>query len=183
MTGHTIRNRLLTCGDVDLMLTCGCLDFAAVTDVLTEPVHTVWRAFFRMQRELDRVIEAQLAEHRLSHADYTVLSVLAEDDSALRAGAVGDRIGWESSRLAHHLRRMEQRGLVIRTICPSDRRGTMVAITPSGRSAVEAARPGHLEVLRRHLIDQMSPSEVSCFTELGQRVASSVELAMTPANG
>ena len=41
----------------------------------------------------------------------------------LRARELGTEIGWDRSRLSHHLTRMEKRGLVAREECAEDGRG------------------------------------------------------------
>jgi DNA-binding MarR family transcriptional regulator len=143
---------------------------------LGEDEQAMWRAFFDMRRHLDRTLENQLAEFQLSHADYTVLVVLSEADSlGMRVRDLGNRISWESSRLAHHLRRMEQRGLVTRGEHASDRRGTMVLITNAGMSAIRDAAPGHVEAVRRYFVDLLSPTEIEMLTSVCLRVSRAVD--------
>ena len=55
----------------------------------------------------------------------------------LRARELGTEIGWDRSRLSHHLSRMEKRGLVAREECAEDGRGLMVRLTDAGRQAIE----------------------------------------------
>jgi len=136
----------------------------------------MWRAFFYMRRDLERALEAQLAEHGLSHADYTVLVVLSEiEGQTMRVRALGEQISWESSRLAHHLRRMEQRGLVVRSEALDDRRGTMVSLTPAGLRAIRVAAPGHVEAVRRYFIDLLEPDEIELVTSISHRVSAAVQ--------
>jgi len=47
--------------------------------------------------------------------------------------------------------RPEKDGLVARSMCPEDRRGIAVCITPEGRERYEAARPPHRELLAQTL--------------------------------
>lgn len=49
---------------------------------------------------------------------------------------------WEQSGLSHHIGRMERRGLVERSECPTDSRGTVMSL---------AALADVLDTLRRHL--------------------------------
>jgi hypothetical protein len=58
-------------------------------------------------------------------------------------------IGWERSRVSHHVRRMSARGLVACGPPAADRRVTEVALTGRGRQAVEDAAPGHVDLVRR----------------------------------
>lgn len=131
----------------------------------------MWRGFLRMQETLSAALEAQLKEHNLSGADYGVLVVLSETPgTALRVGELGERTRWESSRLAHQLRRMEARGLVRRFSCPADGRGTMVELTPTGLRAIEAAAPGHAEAVRGAFVDRLTDDEMDVVTAIAARV-------------
>ncbi len=142
---------------------------------LDERQQQMWRAFFDMRRHLDKAMEDQLAQHGLSHADYTVLVVMSEaEGQAVQVRVLGERISWESSRLAHHLRRMEGRGLVVRTDHPSDRRGTIVHLTEVGMQAIRRAAPGHAETVRRCFVDLLSDAEIETMTSICRRVSHAV---------
>ena len=131
-----------------------------------------WRGYRRMRRLLDLELARELMQDAgLSEPDYDVLSDLSETpDQRLRLSELADRMLWSRSRLSHHLTRMQQRGLVSREECPSDGRGSIVVLTPAGRRAVEAAAPGHVAAVRRHLIDLLTPDEVAALAALTHRV-------------
>jgi DNA-binding MarR family transcriptional regulator len=59
------------------------------------------------------------------------------------------QIGWERSRVSHHVRRMSARGLVTCGLSAADRRVTEVTLTGRGRQALEEAAPGHVALVRR----------------------------------
>jgi DNA-binding MarR family transcriptional regulator len=121
---------------------------------LDEREARMWRSYVHMQRAIGQAIERQLAEEGLSGADYELLVPLSEaPDHVLRARDLGRGVGWDRSRLAHQLRRMEQRGLVRRFDCPTDARGTMVELTPAGLELITTAAPGHVETVRRCFVD------------------------------
>jgi DNA-binding MarR family transcriptional regulator len=138
---------------------------------LTEREQAMWRGFVQMRRVLDQAIEAQLAEHALSTADYALLVPLSEaPEGVLRPRDLGHVTGWDRSRLAHQLRRMEQRGLVRRFECLTDARGTMVELTPAGRQAIDAAAPGHVQAVRRHFVNLLTPTEIETLTAIAARI-------------
>ena len=138
---------------------------------LTPPELQLWQSFILAQHDLERLISADLASSGLSHADYAVLVALSGGDShGIRVGRLRDWIGWESSRLAHQLRRMEKRGLVDRRPASDDGRGTVVTITDLGRERIVAAAPGHVETVRRHFIELMTPEQRDVLLEVFQRV-------------
>src|SRR5438094_10676393 len=76
----------------------------------------VWQGYLHLNQDLIAVLEQQLTrESGLSGADYRVLVPLSEaPDGFLRARDLGAEIGWDRSRLSHHLSRLENRGLVTR---------------------------------------------------------------------
>jgi DNA-binding MarR family transcriptional regulator len=138
---------------------------------LDEREARMWRAFYDMRRHLEKAIERQLTEVGLSSADYDLLVPLSEaPGEGLRARDLGNHVGWDRSRLSHQLRRMEQRGLITRHDCPTDARGTVIRLSPAGRKIVEVAAPGHVETVRRHFIDLLSPAEMDILTAISTRI-------------
>jgi DNA-binding MarR family transcriptional regulator len=110
-----------------------------------------WLAFMRVQQRLGYEMNRQLqADSELSLADYDVLNALsAVPDECMQVSALAAQIGWERSRLSHHARRMESRGLVASTLVARDRRATLIKLTPAGRRAIVKAAPGHVDLVRR----------------------------------
>ncbi|MEW2592128.1 MarR family transcriptional regulator [Micromonospora aurantiaca] len=139
---------------------------------LDEQEDRAWRGYRRMRRLLDLELARELMQDAgLSEPDYDVLSDLSETpEQRLRLSELADRMLWSRSRLSHHISRMQQRGLVTREECATDGRGSVVVLTPAGRRAVEAAAPGHVAAVRRHLIDRITPAEVAALGTLSQRV-------------
>jgi DNA-binding MarR family transcriptional regulator len=132
----------------------------------------VWRAYRDMNDRLSARLEEQLAcDAGLSGSDYTVLVPLSESPlGVLRARELGTGIGWDRSRLSHHLTRMEKRGLVVREECDEDARGLTVRLTEAGRTAIEGAAPGHVECVRRSFFDLISKNELKTLGAVFDRV-------------
>jgi DNA-binding MarR family transcriptional regulator len=151
----------------------------ATTRWLDEREERAWRGYRRMRRLLDLALARELArDANLSEPDYDVLSDLSETpDQRLRLSELADRMLWSRSRLSHHITRMQQRGLVVREGCPADGRGSIVALTPAGRRAVEAAAPAHVAAVRRHLVDLLTPAEVDALGALTHRVVAHLAAA------
>src|SRR5260221_13014251 len=59
------------------------------------------------------------------------------------------QIGWEGSRVSHHVRRMSARGLVTCGLSAADRRVTEVTLTARGGQAQQEAARGHVGLVRR----------------------------------
>lgn len=131
----------------------------------------MWRSWIDMHRQLDRVLEQNLADAGMSMADFVLLVPLSESvDGQLRARDLGTEAGWDRSRLSHQIRRMEQRGLVERVTCETDARGTFVRLTSQGRAAIEAAAPGHVESVRQNFLDLLTPAEIDLLTVVSEKV-------------
>jgi DNA-binding MarR family transcriptional regulator len=131
-----------------------------------------WRGLMRMQAQLGALLNRELtAATDLSLQDYGVLVALAEQpEGRLRAYELGRELGWEKSRLSHHVARMEGRGLVERRRCPSDQRGMYIGMTERGRQALEAAAPDHVAQVRRAFVDLLTPEQLATLTEITEAV-------------
>jgi DNA-binding MarR family transcriptional regulator len=120
-----------------------------------------WKSFSRMQLQLFALLGREMAADGLSYSDSLVLAGLVDQpDGRLRMSELGRELGWEKSRVSHHVARMEARGLLERQRCPTDQRGWFVAITPEGRAANHAAAPGHVAVVRAHVIDLLTRQQL-----------------------
>ena len=139
---------------------------------LNEREQHVWQAYLHLNRRLSATLEAQLLRDAgLSGADYMVLVPLSEEPGGvLRARELGTDLGWDRSRLSHHVRRREKRGLVAREECSEDGRGLMVRLTDAGRSAIEGAAPEHAETTRRYFFDLVSKDELATLAAVFDRL-------------
>jgi DNA-binding MarR family transcriptional regulator len=119
-----------------------------------------------VRRELQGAFHLQLSrEEGMSAADYAVMVPLSEaQDGQLRTKDLGIALGWDRSRTSHQVTRMAKRGLVIRDLCEGDARGSVVALTPAGRTAIEKAAPKHVALVRQLFFDPLSKDELD---ELG----------------
>ena len=131
-----------------------------------------WRALQFMQMRLETELTRQLAtDSSLSLQDYVVLVALTDEtDRRLRAFELADLIGWDKTRLSHHVKRMVDRGLVTKENCPSDRRGFFVVATDRGRREIEGAAPSHVSSVRRLFLDLVEPAELAVIADVAERV-------------
>ena len=87
-----------------------------------------------------------------------------------RFSELGQQLGWEKSRVSHHIARMEKRGLVARVKCETDLRGAFVAMTDEGRDAITAAAPSHVDTVRRQFIDLLTPLQLQSLAHMSRTV-------------
>lgn len=139
---------------------------------LTEEQQRVWRRYLTMASGLQAAMHRQLQQDcELSLADYDVLVALSERGSQ-RVNELGEALGWEQSRLSHQLRRMRGRGLVVRHGSGDDRRGAIVELADDGRAALEAAAPGHVELVRSLVFDGLTAAQLRAFGSVVELVTS-----------
>src|SRR5579859_5433651 len=126
-----------------------------------------WLAYIRVQLRLAYEMNRQLlADSGMSLPDYDVLTGLSvADGGRMPITVLAAQIGWERSRVSHHVRRMSARGLVTCGPSAADRRVTEVALTVQGREALAAAAPGHVDLVRRLFFGGLPASLVGPLSE------------------
>jgi DNA-binding MarR family transcriptional regulator len=128
---------------------------------LTAEQQRAWLAYMRVQLRLTYEMNRELqADSNLSLPDYDVLNALRyAAGGRMRITALAAQIGWERSRLSHHVRRLENRGLVESRQAPADRRATEITLTDQGWDDITRASGGHIELVRRLFFDGL-PNEL-----------------------
>lgn len=81
--------------------------------------------------------------------------------------------------MSHHIARMAGRGMVVREECAEDGRGAFVVITDTGRAAIEAAAPRHVEAVRELFMDHVTPAELRVLAEISERVIGKLDEAQS----
>jgi MarR family 2-MHQ and catechol resistance regulon transcriptional repressor len=105
---------------------------------------------------------AQFEEHRLSAVEFEVLMRLASSPSSrLRMTDLASQTSLSTSGVTRVVDRMDRDGLVCRETCPSDRRSSYPVITDVGRTRLEQVLPGHLALVQRWFIGQLSPEQLA----------------------
>ncbi|MFC9628647.1 MarR family winged helix-turn-helix transcriptional regulator [Streptomyces mirabilis] len=122
--------------------------------VLVDQWRDILAVHARTLCELDR----ELHRHGLGASDFEVLDVLAggtasDGDCSYRVQEISDRVHLSQSALSRLIARLEKDGLVTRGMCPEDRRGVRVCLTPKGRTLHAEVLPVQRAVLMRMLAD------------------------------
>lgn len=139
---------------------------------LTAHEEDAWRSLQEMQLRLSGQLARRLsAQSGLSYPDYEVLVALSSaPDSELRLFELGERLGWEKSRLSHHVTRMANRDLVAKKKCDEDQRGWTVVMTEYGRGEIADAAPGHVEAVRELFIRHLSRDQLAVIADASKTV-------------
>lgn len=153
------------------------------SDWLDEDQHRTWRSVLRMHSQLMAALAQGLkADSDMSISDYEVLAILSEaPDLTLRARELRCELQWEKSRLAHHIRRMEQRGYVRRDACTDDARAPIISLTDVGLSTIRAAAPAHVAHVRKLFFDALTPDQTRAVREAADAVLDNLTRHAAPA--
>ncbi|MGW3889680.1 MarR family winged helix-turn-helix transcriptional regulator [Micromonospora chokoriensis] len=128
----------------------------------------IWRNFIETTAALSSRLESRLqGDSSLSTGDYAVLLALSEaEGQSMRSSELAAHIGWERSRLSHHLGRMERRGLIRRQECATVPRGAEVLLTKTGAEAFGGATFPHLRAIRELFVDALTPDQIAAAGEI-----------------
>lgn len=133
---------------------------------LSEEQQVIWRQFLSGTGRIFAELDAELREFGLDLGEYEILVHLSEaPDHALRMSDLASSVRQSRSRLTHTVSRMESKGILTRTACPSDRRGVIARLTDDGYALLVEAAPHHVESVRRVLVDVVDPQD---FAALGR---------------
>jgi DNA-binding MarR family transcriptional regulator len=128
---------------------------------LSDDEQQAWRATVHLSQMLLRQLDRDLTAYGLSGHDYEILVELSEaPEHQMRMTDLADATSQSRSRLSHQVTRMEKRGLVRRHDCEGDKRGTFAVLTSAGMAAIERAAPSHVENVRRHFVDRLTPRQL-----------------------
>ena len=143
-----------------------------MTDWLDDEQQAAWVRLIAMVELLPGVLDTQLRRDAdLTHFEYFLLAMLSEaPQRTLRMTALALRTNATLPRLSHVVRRLEERGLVERFPCPEDGRATNARLTKAGWAKVVDTAPGHVETVREHVIDALTPKQVAQLAEIAGAV-------------
>jgi DNA-binding MarR family transcriptional regulator len=110
---------------------------------------SAWRALAARHATVSAALERELGErHGLGVTEFEVLERLAEDEEhQFRAQELAEAVHLSQSALSRLIGRLEQNGLVERSLCDLDRRGIYVCLTEAGRRRHAEALPTQRAVL------------------------------------
>jgi DNA-binding MarR family transcriptional regulator len=131
-----------------------------------------WRTFLTAAQTLFGAVDGQLVrDSDIPHGYYEILVRLSEAPGhALRMTQLAEASTSSKSRLSHAVARLEKRGWVRRADCPTDRRGQVCQLTDVGMAALAAAAPGHVDQVRRSLMDRLTPEQVEQLRSISQAI-------------
>src|SRR5580698_3935111 len=148
----------------------------------TDEQHT-WRESIQAWQWLLAAVDVQLQrDSGMPLAYYEILVRLSEaPDRSLRMTQLAEASSSSKSRVSHAVARLEERGWVRRMDCPTDRRGQVAQLTDEGFAALAAAAPGHVEQVRRALLDVITPEQLGQLREISAAIIAAADEPRGPA--
>ena len=140
---------------------------------LTAEEQQAWRAYLEMTRLLfDRLDHELQRDAGLPHTYYEILVALSEAPKrTMRMSDLAEVTQSSRSRLSHAVARLEEQGWVTRVPCDTDRRGSFAVLTDEGFRVLAEAAPGHVEGVRQHLFDKLTPEQVEDLRRIAESVS------------
>ena len=132
----------------------------------------LWRLLLRSIHRIDRSLDETLQQGEgITASEFAVLVALSEHpEKTMRLKELCAQLEWDRSRTSHQITRMERRGLVTKAKAEHDGRGVHVQLTDEGQRRIEAAAPGHVEVVRKVVFDHMSAEESEVLQQFFRKV-------------
>ena len=112
----------------------------------------------------------------ITQFEYTVLAGLSEaPDRTLRISSLARFSQGSLSRMSHLIKRLEKRGWIRRELDPADGRYTNAILTDEGWAKVVATAPGHVETVRRLVVDALTPAQLRQLGDISTRIMLGIE--------
>ncbi|WP_017595984.1 MarR family winged helix-turn-helix transcriptional regulator [Nocardiopsis potens] len=136
----------------------------------TDPAMTAlaqgWCALSLLHGRIEARVERGLQRrHGISVREFSLLDVLSRQHDGegghLQMKQVADAVVLSPSAATRLVTRLEERGLLTRYLCPTDRRGIYTDVSEAGRTLLEEARPTSNEALREALDEAKEDPELA----------------------
>ncbi|MGW6708414.1 MarR family winged helix-turn-helix transcriptional regulator [Streptomyces sp. NPDC054956] len=136
------------------------------TDSALTALSQGWCALSLLHGRIETHIERALqAAHGLSVREYSLLDVLSRQHDGvgghLRMHQVADSVVLSQSATTRLVSRLEDRGLLNRYLCATDRRGIYTDVSPAGLALLAEARPTNDTALREALDEAAKKPELA----------------------
>jgi len=119
-------------------------------------------------KALQERMKLELAKNNLGITEFSVLEVLYHMDKST-IQQIGSKILISSGSMTYIIDKLEQRGLLIRSACPDDRRVIHVALTNDGNKLMDNIMPKHRELVD-YLLGSLNDDEANMLVALLKKI-------------
>src|SRR6266498_439247 len=136
-----------------------------------------WMSLAALIFKLPGVLDYQLQrDSGLTHFEYLVLAGLSESPGRCRRMSdLAVFANGSLSRLSHVVKRLENRGFVVRRPADDDGRITVATITDVGYETLVAAAPGHVATVREYVVDALTPDQIAQLKTIADQILTKID--------
>lgn len=122
----------------------------------------------RAHRAFNDAVNKHISTYKLNPTEFAVLELLYhKGDQPLQQ--IGGKILLASGSITYVVDKLEQKELLVRKACPTDRRVTYAQITDTGKKLIDEIFPTHEELIN-DIVSVLSDEEKKTVTDLLKRV-------------
>ena len=147
------------------------------TNRLTQPkslddmlLYVLWQLQAAARRPVVRLCEAQFG---ITRREWRMLAQLA-DSEGMPSSALAERAALDRAQTSRAVGALVQKGLVVRTPRPGNRREVLLHLTERGRALYAALLP-RVAAINQELLSVLSETEVATLDALVQRLRAQAE--------
>jgi DNA-binding MarR family transcriptional regulator len=130
-----------------------------------------YRLFLKLHRRFQELNREEFRPYELSTPQYAILFHASEEGVPL--STICHEMLADNSNLTRLVDRLEARGLVRRAADSSDRRVTLVQLTPEGKALIDILRPRHCALVEERM-GALSPLLLAAFNDAMQALFKSL---------
>jgi DNA-binding MarR family transcriptional regulator len=144
---------------------------------LNDDEQAAWLSLASVVLTVPGALDAQLqADAGMSFYEYMVLSMLSHaPNETLRVRELARLTNGSLSRVSQVASRLETRGWLRRKPDPTDGRTTLATLSAAGRRKLVKAAPGHVETVRRLVLDPLTKTQVRQMRDIHTRIRTAIE--------
>ena len=132
-------------------------------DELDSAEQKSWQNYLVTVLRMTTVLNRELHDvHQLSLDDVRLLNLLeVSATGSIPMAKLTEALAAPPSRLTRQIRRLDERGLVLRDVSPQDRRRVLVTITAAGRTVVQQAMITYANAVRTHFLGPLTRAHMT----------------------
>lgn len=136
-----------------------------------------WLALIGTAELLPTALDAQLqADSGITHFEFMVLSALTRSaGKRMRLTDLAAATNATLPRMSKVAARLQARGLIERAPAVDDRRAVALRLTTAGHRVLVRATPGHIELVRRLVIDRLTPEQLTALADALEPVVAALD--------
>lgn len=133
--------------------------------------NAAWEAVMVAHAKMIRTLDAADVFSDITMREYDVLYTLAKAREPQRISDVAAGVLLSQPGLSRMLERLEARGLIARTPCPSDKRAIFIALTPAGVEMQQTTGRKHARSITAALSGKLTAKQMQTLQQLAQTIS------------